>query len=160
MQKSTLRTGDLSPNISEVSPSVTETLHDECAAKFQKWVRRNIPTDTRKRLARALGTSENTVDVWLDPRKLRLPNTTHLLSALKTFGPSFAAEVLGPCGDWTRSLSFTARAEKIRNEIEALSRDFEKVARMGQRMDVAADFEVALNKSKAALEKAKLGLER
>src|SRR6266498_3401933 len=40
-------------------------LRDECAKRFQQWVREKVPSGARKTIARSLGASPETVDVWL-----------------------------------------------------------------------------------------------
>src|SRR6266498_787506 len=99
-----------------------DNLVDECAIRFRDWVRLHVPVGTCKRVAALLGASPETVDCWLDATAPRLPGTRHLLTALAAWGPEFAAHVLAPCGEWTRALSFTARADRLRREIEELRR--------------------------------------
>lgn len=139
----------------KASPNLGDKLYDECANRFQRWVKTNTPSGARKQIAKALGTSPETVDHWLNSKTPYLPGTKHLLAALAAFGPHFAAQVLGPCGDWASSLSFKARAEKLRNEIEALQRDLEEMSEISKARDLVRDIEMVLHNGKVALEKSK-----
>lgn len=139
----------------KASPNLGNKLYDECAQRFQRWIRINTPSGARKRIAEALGTSPETVDHWLNSETPYLPGTKHLLAALAAFGPHFAAQVLGPCGNWARNISFEARAEKLRNEIEALQRDLDEMSEISAARDMVRDIELALQNSKIALEKSK-----
>lgn len=144
----------------KASPNLGNKLYDECAQRFQRWIKTNTPSGARKQIAKAIGTTPYTVDHWLKSETPYLPGTKHLLAALAAFGPHFAAQVLGPCGDWARSISFEARAEKLRNEIEALQRDLEEMSKISKAMDVVRDIEMVLHEGRLAIAKSKEAADR
>ncbi len=127
-------------------------LRDECAKRFQQWIREKVPSGARKTIARSLGASPETVDVWLDSSAPRLPGTKHLLAALTAFGPEFAAYILAPCGEWTKSLSFAARVERLRRELEELKRE---VDALGSQAAMDDEVRVALARAQEAFAKAR-----
>lgn len=127
----------------------------ECASRFRDWVRARFPSGTCKRVATALGASPETVDCWLDAAAPRLPGVKHLLAAMAAWGPEFAAHVLAPCGEWTRALSFAARADRLHREIEELKRDLDEAQASGAEMGMVRDVEMALAASASSLARAR-----
>src|SRR6266498_3040419 len=133
-------------------PEDGNRLRDECARRFQEWIRRTVPTGARKRVAAQLGASLETVDVWIDGQHPRLPGTRHFLAALAAWGPEFAGHVLRPCGDWAEHLSLAARVERLLRELEELKREIDA---LGSPLAVDDDVHVALARAEEALAKAR-----
>jgi len=132
-------------------PEDGNRLRDECARRFQEWVRRAVPAGARKRIATQLGASPETVDVWIDCQHPRLPGTRHFLAALAAWGPEFAGYVLRPCGDWAEHLSLAARIEQLRRELEELKRE---INALGSPTAMDDEVRVALTRAQEALTKA------
>ncbi len=133
-------------------PENGDGLRDECAKRFQQWIRRAVPSGARKRVAAQLGVSPETVDVWIDGQHPRLPGTRHFLAALAAWGPEFAGHVLRPCGDWAEHLSLAARVERLRQELEELKRE---VDALGSPLAMDDEVHVALARAEEAFAKAR-----
>lgn len=130
-------------------------LRDECAVRFRDALLAAVPSMARKRVARVLSVSPETVDGWIDCQAPQLPASKHLLAAFAAFGPGFTAHVLFPCGNWVRALSIGARTERLRREIEELRVEVAAIGTMDSPVDLVRQIEVALAASQKALARAR-----
>ena len=134
---------------------VATALRDECAVRFREAVLREAPAMARKRVAKLLGTSPETVDGWIDHAAPQIPSTKHLLAAFSVFGPGFTAHVLAPCGSWVRALSVESRMERLRREIEDLKREVDEFSQTDTPSVLVDEVRMALTASQAALARAR-----
>lgn len=130
-----------------------DTLRDQCAIRFREAIRSVAPSMTRKKVANILGTSPETVDCWIDNERPQLPSSKHLLAAFAVFGPSFTAHVLYPCGNWTKALSVSSKADRLRKEIEDLKREIDALDPVDSQTVLVDHMRDSLAKSEEALDR-------
>lgn len=139
-----------------VKMSVAATaLRDQCAVRFRDAIRASVPSMARKKVANLLGTSPETVDGWIDNESPQIPSAKHLLASFAVFGPAFTAYVLAPCGNWAKSLSLEARAERLKREIDELKRELDAFDKVASPSVLDDQVRMALEKSQESLERAK-----